>query len=466
MQVSQVPFRIDTFKSLATEKETKEGVINYQIGGCISTEQLDKQGEEIIQKGIDFATYAPYRRLKWEHDNSPKANIGFAEKIELRKGGVTYMNARIFAQPGTPQYKVAQEAVGDIQNILAYNSMYPKNKKDLGFSVEGGKLAKSGTKVTKSIVTNVVLTTCPINTGAVVDFFKSFIAGTESNPLTMTGSGALRTEHLDGNLSTNIKNQMKNIKNKDEAVSFYKSQGKTETEAKELADQWEVENNGRLQISKSISDSIEKLEKAVVDNSDIGAKIRETSYTAMTKSFKDSLTPDGENRINPANVMAESTNVQIELAKSQLSRDAEIVKSNGIVLEAIKGNIELMKSLVDSLNQIKDDNSVILQANDELAKSIQKLDGGVSTENLEKENIAGGEEGAAGEAAKPAFDQGQVVHALKKSSINLYDQGKKIESDECDKMLGTAQLFNYNMAAEGFPENIKRTVEDYYRAGK
>ena len=71
--VSQVPFRIDTFKSLNSEKDSEEGVINYQVGGYISTEDIDKQNEEIIQKGIDFHTYANHRRLKWEHSPSAKS---------------------------------------------------------------------------------------------------------------------------------------------------------------------------------------------------------------------------------------------------------------------------------------------------------------------------------------------------------------------------------------------------------
>lgn len=469
MNNTVAPFNIDLFKSLELPKGTVQGAINYQIGGYISTEQLDKQGEEIIQKGIDFSTYENMRRLKWEHDPSAKANIGFAEKIELRKGGKTYMNARIFAEPNTPQYKVALEAVGDIQNILAYNKLYPATPKTLGFSVEGGKLQKSGTRVTKSVVTNVVLTTCPINTGAVVDFFKSFIAGSESNPLVMTDTGALRPEHLDGNLSTNIKNKMKNIKNKDEAVNFYKSLGKTEDEAKSLADVWEAEHSNRERISKSINDAVEKLEKAVVDNAAIGTKIGETNYETMTKSFKNTLIPDSENKLNPANIMTEATNVQVELAKSQLNRDSEIIKSNGIVLEAIKENMVIMKSFADSMNQVKDNSDAIVEANDTLAKSIQKMDTGVSTENLGAEQTA--EEKAAAEAAagsdeKAKFDQGQVIHALQKSAMNAYDKGDKTKSDEYDKMLGTAQAFNYNMVAEGFPEPVKRVVEDYYRDSK
>lgn len=460
----QVPFRLDTFKSLATQEAAAKGTIDYQIGGYISTETLDKQNEKIIQKGIDFTTYANHRRLKWEHDNSAKANIGFAEKIELRKsdkGDRSYMMARIYAVPGTAQYEVAEAAIGDIKNIIAYNEKYPNSPKDLGFSVEGGKLAKSGNEVTKSIVTNVVLTTCPINTGAVVDFFKSFVAG--SSVLPMSGTEALRPEHLDGNLSTNnIKTKMKNIKTKDEAVTFFKSQGKTDEEANLLAEGWNKENESRLNISKSIDGAIEKLEKAVTDNNGLATKVGETNFETMTKSMTDSLKPNSDNQINSANVISESVNVQVELAKSQLSRDVELIKSNGLVLDSIKENMSLMKSLVDNQNEIKDGNAAIIEANEQLAKSINKVDTGVSTEDLAGETVT---ESASTETkpTEPEFTQKQVIEALQKSGMNFYDKGDRNASNEIDKMLGTAQAFNYNVAAEGFPVKITDTVREYYK---
>ena len=142
-----------------------------------------------------------------------------------------------------------------------------------------------------------------------------------------------------------------------------------------------------------------------------------------------------------------------------------MAKSNTAVLEGQKEVVSLLKSYNDAMNDIKDTNESIISANEQLAKSIAAFDGGVSTEKLEAEKLA--EEAAkaaeGGEPGKAKFDQGQVVHALQKSSMKLYDDGKKDESAQMDKHLGTAQAFNYNMAAEGFPEPIKRVVEDYYR---
>ncbi len=447
MKVSQVPFNIDLFKSNATSS-TKEGVIDYEIGGYISSEKLDAQDERIIQKGIDFHTYKDNRRLKWEHGNSPAVNIGFVTDIELRKGRA-YMTARIYAKPGTPQYKTAQEVVGDIENIFAFNKSYPKTPKALGFSVEGGKLAKTGKDVTRSIVTNVVLTTCPINTDAAVDYFKdsssallkSFIAGSEVLPQSETP--ALRPEHLDGNLSNhNIKSKMKNIKSKDEAVAFFKSQGRTEDEAKVLADTWETENSNRQAISKSLNDAVEKLQQSITDNTALGAKVSNTDFVVMAKSFKDSLTPDAENRINPANVIAEATNMQIELAKSQIGRDAEVIKSNGLVLESMKGFTELMKSFVSSMDDVKDNNASVIEFNEKLAKSIAKVDGGVSTENLEAEATPA-ETPEKGRKEAPAYTREQVVEALQKSAMQAHDKGDRIQAGNWTAKLTKAQIFNY-----------------------
>ena len=465
MKVSPVPFQIDLLKSLATSS-TKEGVIDYEIGGYISSEKLDAQDERIIQKGIDFDTYKAHRRLKWEHGNSPSVNIGFVNNIELKKGRA-YMTARIFATPETPQYKTAQEVVGDIKNIFAFNKSYPQSPKSLGFSVEGGKLAKSGKDVTRSIVTNVVLTTCPINTDANVDHFKgattellkSFLAG--SAAMETSGTPVLRPEHLDGNLSNhNIKNPMKNIKSKDEAVSFYKSQGRTEDEAKTLAEAWEVENTSRNAISKSLTDAVTKLEQSITDNNNLVAKIGGTDFVKMTKSFQDSLTPDSENKLNPALIISESTNVQIELAKSQVGRDAEVVKSNGYVLESMKGFTELMKSFLGAMNDVKDNNASVIEFNEKLSKSIAKVDGGVTTENLAGETVAE-EKAEEAKNAAPSYTRDQVVEALQKSVFDAFDKKDRIAADNWNAKLTKSQVFNYEF--DKLPADIQKDVTTFYK---
>lgn len=464
MKVSQTPFQIDLLKANPTSS-TKEGVIDYEIGGYISSEKLDAQNERIIQKGIDFDTYKANRRLKWEHGSSPAVNIGFVNSIELRKGRA-YMVARIYAVPGTPQYKTAQEVIGDIKNIFAFNKSYPNDPKILGFSVEGGKLAKVGKDVTRSVVTNVVLTTCPINTDAAVDhfkdsssaLFKSFMAGTEVVPTEMTGSEALRPENLSNH---NIKTQMKNIKSKEDAITFYKSQGKTEDEAKTLAEGWETENNSRVAISKSLNDSIEKLEKSVTDNGTFATTIGSTDFEGMSKSFKNSLTPDSENKINPAMVMAESTNLQISLAKSQLAKDEAIIKSNGLVLEAVKDFALLLKSFNNAMNDVKDDTSSVIEFNEGLSKSLAKLDAGATTENLATEKVAGEGDADPDKKTEPKFTPSQVIGALQKSAEKAFDSGDRIAADNFNSKLSKAQSYAYSF--EALPEDIKSDVETFYK---
>ena len=255
---------------------------------------------------------------------------------------------------------------------------------------------------------------------------------------------------------------MNNLKSKEDAVSFYKSQGKSEEEAQTLAETWLKENTSRMAISKSINDAVDKLEKAIVDNGSTVTRLESMNVETMSKSLTGSMTPDSENKINPANVMAEAVQLQVQLTKAQLAGFADLAKSNSINLEAIKDSMLLMKSFHESMNEVKDQNAAVLEANDHLAKEIGKIDTSVSTENLDKEEIAAKEEVKAGEG-DVKFTHNQVIEALQKSSMQAYDKGDRGLASQFDRQLITAQAYGYNLAAEGFPAEIKSTVENFYK---
>ena len=169
-----IPLNLDLCK--ANKPIEPGGVIDYSFEGACSAGVKDAQGETLLQKGIDHKTYEATRRLKWEHGaQSPRNNIGFVPKIWLDMNQDKLMfKGHIYAKPGTAHYKLAKEAVDEIETIKSYNQLH-KAHKTLGVSLEGGKLQKSANGVVgKSYLTNIVLTNAPVNHGSVLSITKSF----------------------------------------------------------------------------------------------------------------------------------------------------------------------------------------------------------------------------------------------------------------------------------------------------
>lgn len=182
-----------------------------RIGGIVSTDGIDRQGEVLLQEGMDFS---PFLKSGWfndNHDSSTDALIGYPDKAEMRKlpDGTTGWYVEGHLLKGTPR----ADAIWDLANALQ------KSDRKLGFSVEGSIVerdASDPTKVRKAVIREVAITRCPVNTGTSLSVLaKSLSAGSGSPVGAVEGSGApLRVESLEADAKGNPEDEDEKKKKK------------------------------------------------------------------------------------------------------------------------------------------------------------------------------------------------------------------------------------------------------------
>lgn len=161
-----------------------------RIGGICSTDDLDRQAEQILQDGLDFE---PFLKSGWfndNHDPSTDAVVGYPiiaqyRSMGLRKG----WHVEGYMLDGHPR----ADALWMLANALQ------KTDRRLGFSVEGGvtaRDAKNPAIIRKAVVREVAITRCPVNTNTALHVLaKSLSAGSgpvAAAPASATGDGGAR----------------------------------------------------------------------------------------------------------------------------------------------------------------------------------------------------------------------------------------------------------------------------------
>jgi hypothetical protein len=152
LQQPEIPFKIE----VQVEAFHKAGAKGKQrrIGGVISTEQKDRQGEVVLQRGLDFSDFL---RGGWFNDNHSRETtgiVGYPEKVE-RRGRGHYVEGYLL------------EGHEPADKIWSLANSLQKTGRRLGFSIEGNVVSRDGMDgktVAKARVRNVAITNCPVNT--------------------------------------------------------------------------------------------------------------------------------------------------------------------------------------------------------------------------------------------------------------------------------------------------------------
>ncbi len=64
-----------------------------KIAGVISTDEVDLQGERVLQKGLDFSYFLKKGTFNYEHQSGAQNMLGYPTKITQRKG---YTEVEVF----------------------------------------------------------------------------------------------------------------------------------------------------------------------------------------------------------------------------------------------------------------------------------------------------------------------------------------------------------------------------------
>ncbi len=158
-------------------QEDDEFLNRAKIGGVISTESVDQQGDVLLQEGLDFSYLMSKGYFNYEHKNGVEFILGSPTHIEK-----TILN-------GKPATKV--EGFLMLDRPLAkeiYNTVQAMEKSQIGrtvgFSVEGQVLARDKVNpkiVTKARILNVAITGHPVNPDTKLEVLARSLMMKDSN---------------------------------------------------------------------------------------------------------------------------------------------------------------------------------------------------------------------------------------------------------------------------------------------
>lgn len=158
----------DTFKVVIPAEFSKSENGEWKIAGLASTENMDQQGETIMQKGLDLSPIEQKKGFfNWDHDNSPENTIGVIDGYKKISKGL-YVEGRLFKN------HTKAKAIREIMESLGEG-----DHGRIGMSVEGKVLerdSKNPKIIKKCIIKNVALTMNPVNADTFTDIVKSLSA--------------------------------------------------------------------------------------------------------------------------------------------------------------------------------------------------------------------------------------------------------------------------------------------------
>lgn len=174
-----------------------------RIGGYASTSTEDRQGDEILQRGIDYSDFVDYGYFNYDHDNSKI--LGYPDKSKCKIDGKGFYVEGVLLK-GVELAKT----IWDTAVALAKSGAPRK----LGFSVEGKVLKRNAAnQIVKAKIYNVAITANPVNPQATWDaLVKSFTnnqadidecdKSLEAGYSNQEGGGALVPEDLEAAFKT------------------------------------------------------------------------------------------------------------------------------------------------------------------------------------------------------------------------------------------------------------------------
>jgi hypothetical protein len=189
----RTPFRFDVEAELF-EKKNSKGETETWIGGMCTTDHMDKEGETLLQEGLDFGPFLDGGYLNDNHDKKTGGAVGVPTHVELRElaGGHKghYIEGKLYSNDRAKEIKQLAE---DLRR-----SGDPKRQ--LGFSVEGAILDRDPDdpkRVRRAVVREVAITRCPVNPHtSLQQLAKSLNAGTAGGE--PGGMTPLAPESLEG----------------------------------------------------------------------------------------------------------------------------------------------------------------------------------------------------------------------------------------------------------------------------
>jgi len=420
---------IDLEKSASKENEDKRDVY-----GEISNPEKDEQGENLIQKSLDFSYFDDRGVIKYEHfpKNSPSNIIGFPHERFTTEKGTVIKGALL------KNHKTADETWSLIRAIEQHNKEYPDHQKTLGWSVEGNygkKRLVNGRFVKGAKIYNAVITPNPVLKSTYLKMVKDHNAlilkslcatPVETDVAKKTGGDAIVEDNIDkkvketvvgGEINDKKKKKkktdkeeyvMKSFENYDEAVEHFVNQGLEQEEAEKMAKSLGIEPE---EGDEDTTGSIEELKGIKKSLNDIKNWIQ-----GLSKSEGDEKDEDLELEDLDKGLESEDTEVDVtEFLKGIDEKNSEILsvisEKNEALEKAIDGFCDVIESLSGRIDNMEKSMSVEGHPVGEAIQVLMKSRTGISIADLQKFNVVA----AAPEGNAEIGNFGQLHARLEKS---------------------------------------------------
>lgn len=123
-----------------------------RIGGYCSTEHIDRQGEVVLQRGLDFDEFVKFGYFNDNHNQATAAVVGIPDRVEYHNGKGWYTEGTVLK--GMKRSEEIWELARSLEGT----------NRRLGFSIEGKVLERRDNYIVKARIRNVAVTNAPVNT--------------------------------------------------------------------------------------------------------------------------------------------------------------------------------------------------------------------------------------------------------------------------------------------------------------
>jgi len=288
-------------------------------GGYFSTSEKDRQGEEIIQKGLVVKPFADYGFYNDNHSPDTDALIGFPEIVEFRKGG-WYNEGYVIK--GTQRADKIWELAKALNDI-------PDERRRMGYSVEGSVLErKNGSQIVKARVDLVAITNRNVNPKSTWNILKKSFCSCEG---TYVCPGCRDIMQKSG-VNLDSEEQIKNFNNSDGKAK--------ETDASQYYQKFD---NMMFDFTRYVE--LRKARHALTK-----PEIEELLYLS-NKVFKALSTGSGAGVLTPANPIIPEDLEKDEKKKKKKNKGLKIVTYGDDVLKSFNDVIERVQTLRPHLSK-------------------------------------------------------------------------------------------------------------------
>lgn len=134
------------------------------IQGIASTDDVDLQGEIVVQNGIDTSYFMKYGYINDDHKQGPEHKVG--EPIECRstKAGL-WIKALLYKGSGDERCDFWWDLIQTLERS--------GSTRKIGFSIEGKIIRRAGKSILKCWLKDIAITASPVNTNSWAEIVKS-----------------------------------------------------------------------------------------------------------------------------------------------------------------------------------------------------------------------------------------------------------------------------------------------------